>query len=156
MASPSLAAHAAPDTRRPRLIIPGLAGFYDWVDPYIYPLTRFVVGATLLPIGIGKIESGMAPVIGAMAHFNLEPVGAAAFCVVVIESVGALCIMLGFLTRFWAAAMAIEMAVITVVALWPQGYARAEQSLIWGALALIVALKGSGRFSIDRLIGWEL
>ena len=151
-----MASTSAPDTHRPRLIIPGLAGFYDWVDPYIYPLIRFVVGATLVPIGLGKIVGGMAPVMGAMAHFGLEPAAVSAVCVITIESVGAFCIAVGFLTRFWAAAMAIEMAFITFVVLWPQGYAKAEQGLIWGALAFIVALKGGGRFSIDRLIGWEL
>lgn len=157
MASPSLAAgRSAHDERRPRLIIPALAGFYDWIEPYTYPLMRFVIGATVFPFGFGKVMSGMTPVIGSMTHFGLEPVALTAFCVIAIESVGAACIAIGLFTRFWAAAMAIEMAVITFVALWPAGYARAEQPLITGALCFVVALKGGGRCSIDRLIGWEL
>jgi len=100
--------------------------------------------------------SGQTPVIATMTHFGLQPVGAAALCVTVIESLGALCIALGFLTRFWAAAMAIELAVIAFVVMLPQGYFRAESFLLWGVLAFIIALKGSGRYSIDRMIGWEL
>ena len=49
-----MASTSAPDTHQPRLIIPGLAGFYDWIDPYTYPLMRFIVGATSpVPIGFG-------------------------------------------------------------------------------------------------------
>jgi putative oxidoreductase len=78
-----------------------------------------------------------------------------AFIVIAVESVGALCIAVGFLTRFWAAALAIEMAVISYVQI-PNGYTRMEQFMLWGALAVIIPLRGGGRFSIDRAIGWEL
>jgi hypothetical protein len=37
------------DTSRPQLLIPGLAGFYDAVGPYSYPLLRFITGALLFP-----------------------------------------------------------------------------------------------------------
>jgi putative oxidoreductase len=152
--TPSVAAARAQEGR-PQLLIPSLGGFYDWIEPYTYPLMRFAIGASLVPIGWGKLQTGMGPVIATMTHFGFEPVGAAAFCVIAIESLGALCIALGFLTRFWAAALAIEMAVISLVQI-PNGYTRVEQFLLWGFLAFVVALRGGGRCSIDRLIGWEL
>ncbi|MGH7032412.1 MAG: DoxX family protein [Stellaceae bacterium] len=139
----------------PKLIIPGLAGFYEWAEPYAYPLMRFCVGAMLIPIGWTKLQAGTAPVVATMTKFGLEPVGLMAFCVIAIESLGALCIAVGFLTRFWAAALAIEMAVISYMQI-PAGYTRMEQFLLWGMLAFIIALRGAGRFSIDRAIGWEL
>ncbi|HLI20043.1 MAG TPA: DoxX family protein [Stellaceae bacterium] len=157
MASPSLASpRRAPSGRRPRPIVPGLAGFYDWVEPYTYPLFRLIVGAFLLPHGLGKLMSGQAPVVATMTHFGVQPAAVMALCVTAIESLGALCIVLGFLTRLWAAALAIELAVISFVVMLPQGYFRAEPFLLWGLLAFVIALKGGGRCSIDRLIGWEL
>jgi len=140
----------------PKLLIPGLAGFYQWVEPYTYPLMRFAIGAALLPIGWAKLRAGLGPEVATMAKLGFEPASVAAFCVVAIESLGALCVALGFLTRFWAAALAIEMAMITFGVQWQNGYVRAEQFLLWGFLAFVVALRGGGRYSIDRLIGWEL
>jgi putative oxidoreductase len=152
MASTSVASPRA--AGEPKLIIPGLAGFYEWAEPYTYPLTRFCVGAMLFPIGWTKLQNGMAPVVATMTKYGLEPVGLMAFIVIALESVGALCIAVGFLTRFWAAALAIEMAVISYAQI-PNGYTRVEQFLLWGVLAFIVALRGGGRFSIDRAIGRE-
>lgn len=111
MASTSVASPRA--AGEPKLIIPGLAGFYEWAEPYTYPLMRFCVGAMLFPIGWTKLQNGMAPVVATMTKYGLEPVGLMAFIVIALELVGALCIAVGFLTRFWAAALAIEMAVIS-------------------------------------------
>ena len=154
MASTSVAPQRT--TGKPKLLIPGLAGFYDWIEPYTYPLMRFAIGAALIPIGWPKLQAGLGPEIATMAKLGFEPAGPAAFCVVAIESLGALCVAVGFLTRFWAAALAIEMAAITFGVQWHNGYIRAEQFLLWGFLAFVVALRGSGHCSIDRLIGWEL
>ena len=50
--------------RKAILASPGLAGFYDWIEPYTYPLMRFIIGMTVFPFGFGKIMNGMTPVIG--------------------------------------------------------------------------------------------
>jgi putative oxidoreductase len=141
----SLAAPHAAHDNGPRRLIPGLAGFYQWAEPYTYPLTRFCVGAMLVPIGWPKLHTSMGPLVAEMHKFGLEPAGFMALCVVAIESLGGLFVALGFLTRFWAAALAIEMAVISYIQI-PNGYTRMEQFLLWGALAFIVALRGGGRF----------
>jgi putative oxidoreductase len=148
-------ASARAQERRPQLLIPGLAGFYEWIEPYAYPLMRFAIGAAIVPIGWWKLQGGMGPVVATMAKYGIEPTGPAAFCVIAIESLGGLCIALGFLTRFWAAAFAIELAAITATKI-PNGYYPVQPFLLWGILAFAVALRGGGRCSIDRLIGWEL
>jgi putative oxidoreductase len=153
MASPSLASSRGAD--EPKLLMPGLAGFYAWAEPYTYPLMRFCAGAMLIPIGWTKLHTGMGPVIATMTKYGLEPAGLTALVVVALESLGALCVALGFLTRFWAAGLAIEMAVISYVQI-PNGFTRVEQFLLWGVLFLIIALRGGGRFSVDRAIGREL
>jgi putative oxidoreductase len=139
----------------PKPIIPGLAGFYQWAEPYTYPLMRFCVGAMLVPIGWPKLHTSTGPIVAEMHKFGLEPAGFMALCVIAIEGLGGIFVALGFLTRFWAAGIAIEMAVISYIQI-PNGYTRMEQFLLWGVLAFIIALRGGGRFSIDRAIGWEL
>jgi putative oxidoreductase len=140
MASPSLASSRGAD--EPKLLMPGLAGFYAWAEPYTYPLMRFCAGAMLIPIGWTKLHTGMGPVIATMTKYGLEPAGLTALVVVALESLGALCV-------------ALEMAVISYVQI-PNGFTRVEQFLLWGVLFLIIALRGGGRFSVDRAIGREL
>ena len=142
--------------RRPRLIIPGLGCFYDRVAPYCYPLVRFAVGAIIIPNGWGKLTGDFGAVVASMAKQGFQPASVFAALVIATETLGGLCVAIGFFTRFWAAAIAIEMAVLTFVVQWNNGYPRVEQFLLWGILAFVVALRGSGRCSVDRMIGWEL
>jgi putative oxidoreductase len=78
----------------------------------------------------------------------------------VIEFVGGICIALGLFTRFFAAAAAIEMAVLTFYIYWANGYswtARGyEFTLLWGVVLFAIALRGGGPLSLDRKIGREL
>jgi uncharacterized membrane protein YphA (DoxX/SURF4 family) len=73
-------------------------------------------------------EKGVVPTIeafatGAMARRGIEPAMAAAYAVFFLETVGAVMIILGLFTRFFAAALAVEFAIITFVAHWPVGFA---------------------------------
>jgi putative oxidoreductase len=153
MASTSVASSRS--LREPKLFVPGLAGFYEWAEPYSYLLMRVAVGLTLLPIGWNKLLGGLGPVVATMAKYGIAPSAPAAFCVIAIESVGGICIALGLLTRFWAAAFAIEMAVISAIKM-PSGYFPMQPFLLLGILAFSIALRGGGRLSLDRTLGWEL
>jgi putative oxidoreductase len=76
------------------------------------------------------------------------------------ETIGAVCIVLGRFTRFFAASIAIELA----VALWIVHYAKGfgvsaggyEYVLMWGIIMFAIALRGGGPYSLDRVIGKEL
>jgi putative oxidoreductase len=148
----------------PRLIIPALAPFYDVVRELSYPLIRATVGGTLLVHGIGKL---MGPPITAfaqqsMAKRGIEPAMLVACIVWINETIGAVCIILGLFTRFFAASIAIEMAVITFFVFLPHGYGATrpgggwEYPLLWGLIFFAIALRGGGPYSIDRKLGWEL
>ena len=66
-----------------------------------------------------------------------------------VETLGAACLALGLLTRFWALCMVVDM----VVAIWRAVLPRApelELLLLVGALALLSL--GAGPLSIDRLL----
>jgi putative oxidoreductase len=78
------------------------------------------------------------------------------------ETIGAICLILGLLTRVVAASIAIELAIITFVVYWPNGFrftspgAGAEFTFLWGLMVFAVALRGGGPYSLDRKLGWEV
>ena len=76
-----------------------------------------------------------------------------------IETIGAICIALGLFTRFFAAAAAIHLLVVTFIHM-PQGFGWAnrgyEYPLMWGLILFAIALRGGGPYSLDRKIGREL
>jgi putative oxidoreductase len=107
-----------------------------------------------------KVNTGITGVAGFMAKNGLEPSqffgGAAMF----LETVGAICIILGLFTRFFAAALAIELGIAFVVVHLPKGFAAAqggyEYVLLLGIVLLAIAIRGGGPYSLDRVIGKEL
>jgi putative oxidoreductase len=78
-----------------------------------------------------------------------------------LESVGAICIAIGFLTRPFALLLLIEMIVIAVKAHLPNGWGfsvqggGAEFPVMWAILFLIILIRGGGPYSVDRAIGKE-
>jgi len=140
----------------PKLLIPELSGFYTAVSDLWYPMIRLVAGGFLFYHGWGKLMSGVAPVAAGLAKYHIEPHEPAAYIVIFLETVGALCVALGLFTRFFAAGIAIEMAVISFAAKLPLGFAQMEMFLLWGTVMFAIALRGGGPYSLDRLIGKEL
>jgi putative oxidoreductase len=147
--------HARADNE-PELVFPKLAGFYAAVSDLWYPLIRITVGATLFTHGWVKLHSGAALVIASMTKNGFVPATAFAYAAIFLETVGAICIVLGLLTRVFAALIAIEMALICFVVMMPHGYGRMEHTLIWGIIFFAIALRGGGPYSLDRAIGKEI
>lgn len=140
----------------PKLIFPGLAGFYASVSDLWYPLIRIAAGGFLLYHGWGKLLGGVTPVASTMSRIGVAPPTLFACVVIFLETVGAIAIILGLATRFFAAAIAIEMAIIAFVAQLPNGFARMELFVFWGIVFFAIALRGGGPYSLDRKIGKEL
>jgi putative oxidoreductase len=140
----------------PKLIFPGLAGFYASVSDLWYPMIRIVAGGCLFMHGWTKMHNGADGVIASMTRSGFVPGTAFGYAAIFLETVGALAIVLGLFTRFFAAAIAIEFACITFIAYMPMGYNKMEATLIWGVLFFAIALRGGGPYSVDRLIGKEL
>jgi putative oxidoreductase len=140
----------------PKLLFPGLAGFYAAVSDLWYPMIRVAAGGFLLYHGWGKLMTGAAPVAAAMLKNGFEPHMAYAYAAIFLETVGAASIILGLFTRFFAAAIAIEMAIIAFGVQIYNGFGRMELFLLWGIVYFAVALRGGGPYSLDRKIGKEL
>lgn len=144
---------------KPKLLFPGLQGFYNWAEPVSWLLIRLTAGLMLIPHGWPKLMAGIGPVAAnALAKRGIAPAEPLAVILIAIETVGGLCIALGLFTRFWAAAAAIEMTVIVYHHLpkfgWTdRGY---EYPLFWGLVMLAIALRGGGPYALDNRIGKEL
>jgi putative oxidoreductase len=123
----------------------------------------------LLVHGINKVmpmaEKGFAATIaafaaGSLARRGIEPSLLLAYVVFALETIGAICIIVGLFTRFWAAAISIQFLIITFIAHWPQGFTWSrggwEYPLFWGLIMFAIALRGGGPYSLDRKLGWEL
>ena len=146
--------------RAPKLVLPALQPFYDLVMPWTWALVRFGVGWLLVVHGWGKITRGMTAQAQAMARTGFDGGIPLSAFLTAVEFGGGICIVLGLFTRFWAAAIAIEMGVLTFYLYWGNGFSWLnrgyEFTLLWGIMALAVALRGGGPYSLDRKIGWEL
>ena len=83
-----------------------------------------------------------------------------AWLLILTESVGAACLAVGLFTRFWAAAIWIEMAVIITQFQWGFGYfwtnRGIEYALLWLLLCTAILFRGGGRYSLDHYLGREL
>jgi len=141
-----------------RLVFPGLEPFYERVAPYVYPMIRVAAGLILVPHGWTKFMRGAEAFANSASikGLGLDPSlqMPAAWAVIFLEVVGAVCVALGLFTRFFAAALAIEFAIITFVAHWPLGFfwnARGyEYPLMLGILYFAIALRGGGPLSVDH------
>jgi len=143
----------------PKLLFPFLRPFYDAAIPLAWLIVRVAVGWNLLVHGWGKVMGGPAPYLKGFADLGFVPAEPWFWSGLVIEAVGGLAIILGLFTRFFAAAAAIEMALITLV-YWKTGFAWTkrgyEYTLMWGLISFAIALRGGGPYSLDRKLGREL
>jgi putative oxidoreductase len=149
-----------PDTQtEPKLLLPQLQSFYDSVIPLAWPIVRIAIGFNLMIHGWGKVSRGPGAFVKPFADLGFEPAILWVWGGLLIEFVGGIALMLGLFTRFWAAAAAIEMAIISYIYLkngfsWlNRGY---EYTLMWGLICFAMSLRGGGPYSLDRKLGREL
>lgn len=148
----------------PRPFIPQLAPVYNQTRGLGWLLVRMTAGGFLLVHGLQKLLGTTITAFAAnsMARRGIEPALAAAYAVWFLETVGALCIMLGFLTRLFAGMVFVELLVIVFVAQWPNGFTWNAQGggweypAFWGLIVLAILLAGGGAYSVDCKLGREL
>ena len=140
----------------PSLYFPGLAGFYAAVSDLWYPMIRIAAGVLLYVHVWPKFMNGPDGVAAGLGKAGFPAPLLFAYASMFLESVGATCVALGLFTRFFAAALAIEMACITFGFMPPQGWGRMEPTFLWGIIFFAIALRGGGPYSLDRAIGKEL
>jgi putative oxidoreductase len=145
--------------QEPRLLIPGLKSFYDVVIPLAWPVIRVAVGWNLLVHGWGKVSRGPSAYIRAFTEQGFDPALPWIWGALFLEFGGGIALILGLFTRFFAAAVAVEMLIITAL-YWKNGFGWLnrgyEYTLLWGLVCFAIALRGGGPYSLDRKVGVQL
>ncbi|HEV8303983.1 MAG TPA: DoxX family protein [Gemmatimonadales bacterium] len=115
--------------------------------PYAAFFMRLAVGGVFLNHGIAKFQQGVAGVAGFLSGAGFPFATIAALVLITVETVGAVCLLAGILTRVWAACMAIEMAVAILAVLVPHGRNFELEALLLAGAVTLVAL-GDGPLSL--------
>ena len=153
--------------QEPKPIISGLDAFYNYSRDVAWLLVRLTAGGFLLIHGMQKIAGSSVAGFAAnsLARRGIEPALPLAYALFFLETVGALCLMLGLFTRFFAVAVGIEFMLIVFNAHWGTGFKDFawsrpgggwEYPLFWGLIIAAIALRGGGPYSVDRKLGREL
>jgi putative oxidoreductase len=147
----------------PRPAFGGLAGLYETMAPWGYPLLRFFAGLIMIPHAIPKLFGSFAPVL---AKNVLAPLGFLnfpdplfwAYFLGSLEIVGGTMLALGLLTRPLALAFAIETAIITWFVAVPKGWfyaspgGGAEFPFMLCVVYVAILCIGPGRCALDRIV----
>jgi putative oxidoreductase len=131
------------------------------MQPITYTLMRVVLGAIIFVHGWGKVTGmGAGGVTGFFTNVGLPAPGLLAYCAIFLETVGAICLVIGLFTRFFAAALAIEMLIALLAVHLAKGFGVGhggyEYVLLIGIVLFAVAIRGGGPYSADAKIGKEL
>jgi putative oxidoreductase len=148
------------------LIIGTLAPLYDRLQPIAYAALRAGFGVTMVTHGLPKLlgasHGSMADPMAASTALiadvlHLPGAPTLALLVAVLESFGGAMLAVGLLTRLIAPMFAVQMAVICLALgpTWPWIDRGIEYPFVLGLIAFLIAIRGGGDLSIDRLIGRE-
>lgn len=146
-------------TSGPRPMIPALAGTYAKAEPWAYLLLRVVAGAMLIAHGWPKLMAGPAAIAAnVMARRGIEPAYVVACIAIFLETIGAVCIVIGLWTRLFALLLVIEFLIIVKSHLnagWSVGAGGAEFAFLWLIALIYILVRGGGPCSVDAKIGKE-
>lgn len=146
-------------SEQPRLLIPALQSLYDWLEPASWLLVRLAAGLMLLPHGIPKLQAGIqATAEMALVKRGIEPAEPLAVIIILLETLGGLCVALGLCTRLFAAAIFVEMMVIAYHYFPKFGWTGPgyEYPLLWGLMMLAIAMRGGGPYALDNKLKYQL
>ena len=119
-------------------------------------ILRVFIGLAMLTHGWGKLFGGLEKFTGYVSSLNVPFPTVSAFLAALAESVGAIFLALGLLTRPSAFLLAATMAVAALVAHGGDGFAAQEMAWLYFFPALLFLLKGPGKWSLDRVLSQKL
>ena len=135
------------------------------LDAISWTLVRVSAGLILVPHGAQKLFGWFGGYgLAGTGQFFQEALGLApgilfAGVAGLTEFVGGLLLAAGLLTRLSALAVVALMAYAAFVVHWGAGFfwneGGYEYPLLWGLVALALVIRGGGRWSVDKKIGWK-
>lgn len=117
------------------------------LTPYAAFFMRLAVGGVFLNHGITKFQNGIGATANMLANVGFPFATIFAVILITIETAGAMCVLLGILTRAWATAMAVVMTVAILAVRLPGGRNFELEALLLAGAVTLVAL-GDGPLSI--------
>ena len=117
------------------------------LTPYAAFIMRLAVGGVFLRHGISKFQYGIGATADFLGAHHIPFATIFAVILITIETVGAICVLLGILTRAWAAAMCVVM-VVAILAVRLAGHQSFELEALLLAGALTLVALGDGPLSI--------
>ncbi|MGE0651952.1 MAG: DoxX family protein [Alphaproteobacteria bacterium] len=144
-------------------ILTWAAALYRPLEPLAWPAIRVITGLNLIPHGAQKLfgafgGSGLEATAAGFEKMGYTPGAFWATMVACTEVFGGILIAIGLLTRPAAVAATIFLATAVTFHMgngFFVGKGGYEYALMWAVLAAAIAVRGGGRFSVDRAIGRE-
>jgi putative oxidoreductase len=117
------------------------------LTPYAAFFMRLAVGGVFLRHGITKFQNGIPALADYLHGIGFPFATVWAVILMAVETVGAMCVLLGIFTRIWSACMAVVMTVAVVAVRLPKGSNFELEALLLAGAVTLVAL-GDGPLSI--------
>jgi putative oxidoreductase len=121
---------------------------------------RVVTGITFMGHGAPKFgfigDGGLEGVAGMMTSLGIPAPMVAAFLIAFFETFGGAFLVIGLLTRIWAAGLAFAMLVAVTVVHLPNGMfgeGGYQWALVLMAASLALLFEGAGKASLDQKFG---
>jgi len=140
--------------------------FFRTQDAWQNLIIRVTLGAVIFPHGAMKLfgwfgGGGVAGTLEAfIQHYHIPAF--LTMAVIAVESIGALCLILGFATRLWAFGIFCDMIGAIYLVHWQYGFFMNwygkqqgegfEYHLLVMGMALALTITGGGKMSIDGVI----
>lgn len=131
----------------------------ELADNLAFTLLRVGAGIIVIPHGISQLTGGNNSIAQtALAQVGVTPSSMAGYLIIYLELIGGVCLAVGFFTRIFASALAVEMMWVASI-FWsnplrsPNSEFEAwEFPLVLGTVLLLLAVHGSGSWSVDRFV----
>jgi putative oxidoreductase len=117
------------------------------LSPYAAFIMRLAVGGVFLLHGITKYRNGVSQVATFLHGVGVPFSSVVAIYLIAVETVGAVCVMLGIFTRVWAVAMAVNMVAAIALVVLPRGGSVELEALLLAGSVTLLAL-GDGPLSL--------
>ena len=139
------------------MVIPGLD--VRLTARYGLAILRIVLGIAMLVHGWSKLSGGVGGVAGFFGTLGIPAPGLMAWVVTIVELVGGILLIVGFLTQIAGILIALDMLGAILFAFLlrgapfiENGAITWEKEAVFGAAALCLALAGPGAWSVDDVM----
>ena len=119
-----------------------------WATDKALLLLRLVTGSIFLVHGLPKLQN-VAMTTAFFTKIGIPMAGFFAPFVGVVEVVGGIMLILGLMTRFWAAGFVIDMVVAILAAKGLASFSGYEFELLLAVSSFALFLQGGGRYAVD-------